>query len=143
MDILATPSTSEKPPLLSLQARTTGFIVSFPWWILIILVVGSFLGWNIFTDDTYSAIVNTLVVGLVITIRVTLIAYVFAITIGLFTALGQLSDNFIIRNITTLYVQIVRGVPILVQIFYVALVLVPASMELLGDKNWYLPNWLE
>jgi RND superfamily putative drug exporter len=23
------------------------------------------------------------------------------------------------------------------------MVLVPASMELLGDKNWYFPSWLE
>ena len=22
-------------------------------------------------------------------------------------------------------------------------ILVPASMELLGDRNWYLPSWLE
>lgn len=25
----------------------------------------------------------------------------------------------------------------------VRMVLVPASMELLGDKNWYFPGWLE
>ena len=25
----------------------------------------------------------------------------------------------------------------------VRMVLVPASMELLGDKNWYFPKWLE
>jgi RND superfamily putative drug exporter len=23
------------------------------------------------------------------------------------------------------------------------MVLVPASMELLGDRNWYFPSWLE
>jgi RND superfamily putative drug exporter len=25
----------------------------------------------------------------------------------------------------------------------IRLILVPATMELLGDKNWWMPNWLD
>jgi len=35
------------------------------------------------------------------------------------------------------------GVAILVDATIVRVVLMPAVMELLGDRNWYLPRWLE
>ncbi len=35
------------------------------------------------------------------------------------------------------------GVAILVDATIVRVVLMPATMELLGDRNWYLPHWLE
>jgi polar amino acid transport system permease protein len=57
--------------------------------------------------------------------------------IGLVTAFGQMSRNALIRNIATLYVQIVRGIPTLVLIFYIALVMIPAGVQLLhGLGEW-------
>ena len=35
------------------------------------------------------------------------------------------------------------AVAVLLDATIVRSVLVPASMELLGDKNWYFPSWLE
>ena len=35
------------------------------------------------------------------------------------------------------------AVAVILDATVVRMVLVPASMELLGDKNWYFPNWLE
>jgi uncharacterized membrane protein YdfJ with MMPL/SSD domain len=35
------------------------------------------------------------------------------------------------------------GVAILIDATLIRAVLLPASMKLLGDKNWYLPKWLE
>ena len=35
------------------------------------------------------------------------------------------------------------GVAILVDATIIRAILVPASMKLLGDKNWYFPKWLE
>ena len=35
------------------------------------------------------------------------------------------------------------GVAILVDATIVRVVLMPAVMELLGDRNWYLPRWLD
>ena len=35
------------------------------------------------------------------------------------------------------------GVALLLDATVVRLVLVPAAMKLLGDRNWYLPSWLE
>ena len=35
------------------------------------------------------------------------------------------------------------AVAVLLDATIVRIVLVPASMQLLGDRNWYLPSWLE
>ena len=35
------------------------------------------------------------------------------------------------------------GVAILIDATIIRAILLPASMKLLGDKNWYLPGWLE
>jgi RND superfamily putative drug exporter len=35
------------------------------------------------------------------------------------------------------------AVAIILDATIIRMVLVPASMELLGDRNWYLPSWLE
>ena len=35
------------------------------------------------------------------------------------------------------------GVAVLLDATIIRVVLLPASMKLLGDSNWYLPSWLE
>jgi polar amino acid transport system permease protein len=51
--------------------------------------------------------------------------------LGLLAGLGRVSSNPVLFNLATLYVNVIRGVPILVQIFYVAFVLTPAFFGLL------------
>jgi polar amino acid transport system permease protein len=132
-----------------LQGRIADRMADFPWWVLFILLAGVLLIYNFVTNESYQDIILTLVLGVRLTLTVTLTAYTFSLMLGLLTALGQLSDNVIIRNLATLYVQIVRGVPILVQIFYVAFVLVPLVVtvanflggrlvSILGEQNFLI-----
>lgn len=89
------------------------------------------------TNQLYQEVIKKLIVGIRLTLTVTIIAYIFAITIGLLTGLGQLSQNVIIRNTALLYVNVIRGIPIIVQIFYTAFVIVPAAIvaiNLLGVR---------
>ena len=58
--------------------------------------------------------------------------------LGLTTALGQLSTSVIPRNLALLYVQAVRGVPILVQIFIVSFVFVPLAIDLVNGLGGWL-----
>ncbi|MDP6584913.1 MAG: amino acid ABC transporter permease [Anaerolineales bacterium] len=102
-----------------------------------ILLAATFFVYSFITNELYQEVIKKLVVGIRLTLTVTIIAYIFAITIGLLTGLGQLSSNIIIRNAALLYVQVIRGVPIIVQIFYTAFVIVPAAIvaiNLLGDR---------
>lgn len=115
-------------PVPSFSARLTTNLSDFPWWLTIIFIAGLFLVINFIADATYNEIIRFIGVGIRLTITVTLSAYSIAILLGLLTALGQLSKNVVARNLAVLYVQVVRGIPILVQIFIWALVLVPLGV---------------
>jgi polar amino acid transport system permease protein len=52
--------------------------------------------------------------------------------VGLLTGLGQLSDNIVARNISMLYVQVIRGIPIIVQLYVMAFVIMPLVVDVLN-----------
>jgi polar amino acid transport system permease protein len=56
--------------------------------------------------------------GIVITLTLTLVSFFLVLFVGLFGGLGRLSKNRFLRGVTTLYVEIVRGIPLLVQLLY-------------------------
>ncbi|MFQ5408022.1 MAG: amino acid ABC transporter permease [Anaerolineales bacterium] len=125
---MTTPSLAVPAHDASPQATITDRLSEFPWWVLFILFSAAILVFNFATNATYGEVLNNLIAGVRLTVFVTLTAYAFAISLGLITALGQLSPRVSVRNVATLYVQIIRGVPIIVQIFYTALVIVPAAV---------------
>jgi polar amino acid transport system permease protein len=107
-----------------------------PWWVLILLLAGITLVYKFATDQTYTEIFKTLALGLPVTIAVTVIAYALAIVLGLVAGIGRLSTNRGIYTVATLYVQVIRGVPILVMMFIVAFVAVPTfvgAINAIGD----------
>jgi polar amino acid transport system permease protein len=110
----------------------------FPWWFLIIVLIGLFLAYSFYADATYGEIFNFLKEGILTTLKVTLTAYAIAVTIGLITGLGRVSKNPIIYNIATLYVQVMRGVPILVTILYVSFVVTPWAITVINDLGIWL-----
>ena len=120
-------------PLPSFSARLSTILSDFPWWVLIVFAAGLLLIIQFVTDETYNEVIRFIAVGIRLTVTVTLSAYSIAIVLGLVTALGQLSQNVIARNAAVLYVQVVRGIPILVQIFIWALVLVPLGIDVLNN----------
>ncbi len=56
--------------------------------------------------------------GIRVTILVTVAAYLFTLVVGLFGGLGRLAKSKIISGLSTLYVEIVRGIPLLVQLIW-------------------------
>jgi polar amino acid transport system permease protein len=109
----------------STQSQFVQWLAQLPWWLLVLLLAGIVLLYQFLTNDLYSLILSKLVKGITTTLFVTMIAFSVAVLLGLIAGLGRLSKSPIISNIATLYVQVIRGVPILVQLFYVAFVLTP------------------
>ncbi|MBC6407533.1 MAG: amino acid ABC transporter permease [Rhodobacteraceae bacterium] len=105
----------------------------FPYWLVAVGILGAFLFWRILTDELQSQILVTLFRGVKITVFVTLVSFALASGLGLLLALGAGSRSIAIRQITRFYVEIVRGIPIIVLLLYVAFVLAPALLEL---RNW-------
>jgi polar amino acid transport system permease protein len=138
----ASPSAPSRPAAVKhvpgLQTNLTSRLSDFPWWLLIILMAGVFLVYNFATNATYNDIITYLIVGVRLTVIITLVAFAFSLVLGLITAFGQMSKNIVIRNIAMLYVQVVRGIPALVLIFYTALVIIPLSVELIHNLGtWF------
>ena len=53
--------------------------------------------------------------GLLMTLEITAVAVIIGVGLGLLVALGKLSKHKILRVIASVYVEIIRGTPLLVQ----------------------------
>ncbi len=69
--------------------------------------------------DPYRNILLFIPDGIIKTFQVTILSIIFALIIGLFTGLGRISRITIINRLATIYVEVVRGIPLLVQLFYI------------------------
>ena len=107
---------------------------TFPWWGIIILGILIWMGYQIATKDNYDLAWDRIIPGIRITISATLQAFAIALALGLIVGMGQLSRNFILRNLARTYVEFIRGIPILPLIFTVALVIVPEITDLLNYR---------
>jgi polar amino acid transport system permease protein len=67
--------------------------------------------------------------GLFLTIGVTLAAYALAVIIGLIFGLMRVSSNPILFNISTVYVEVIRGVPLLVILLFAYFVIGPSFRD--------------
>ncbi len=68
-------------------------------------------------DTSYKP--GPLLVGLCMTIKVSIVSIIIALIIGLITGLMRISENPLFKNLSTVYIELVRGTPLLVQIFIV------------------------
>ncbi len=97
----------------------------FPWWLVILAVTGLWLLYEMLSDDAYSTALRILSKGLWVTLAVAVVAYLGACAIGLGLAVMGLSRHMLLRQVARLYIEVMRGVPIIVLLLYVAFVLVP------------------
>jgi general L-amino acid transport system permease protein len=65
--------------------------------------------------DTYF---RALLVGLVNSLRIMISGTVLAVSLGIVIGLGRLSDNWLIRQLSTIYVETIRNTPLLLQLFF-------------------------
>lgn len=101
----------------------------FPWWFVALILILIVTYTLIAVNPSYSEAFNFIKVGLSITIKTTLIGFIIALFLGLITGLGRLSNNVFFRNLATLYVEFIRGVPMLVLMFFIAYAAVPATVD--------------
>jgi polar amino acid transport system permease protein len=123
-------------PLVPRKETLQDRLQDFPWWFVALILIAIYAAYIIITRENFRDAFNFIIAGIGITIQTTLSAYAIAVVIGLITGLGRISRNVVIRNTATLYVELIRGIPMLVLIFYIALVGVMGfldSLHALGD----------
>lgn len=89
-----------------------------PWWWLVVAVAAIIIFLIIWQADPYWNILVFVFDGIVITIILTLVSFVFIILVGLIGGLGKISQNPVIHLVSSLYIEIVRGIPLLVQLIW-------------------------
>ena len=65
-----------------------------------------------------------------VTIPLTLISFVIGLAIALVVALGRLSKNLVVSNVARFYISIIRGTPLLVQLFIIFFALPQIGIKL-------------
>jgi polar amino acid transport system permease protein len=102
-----------------------------PWWWLVLLAVALTV-FLVLSSEEYADIFRFVLRGLWVTLLVTFVSYFSMLIIGMFGGLGRLSKNLIVHGIASLYVEVVRGIPLLIQLIYWYFV-VPALIRSLGE----------
>ena len=98
------------------------------------LMVG-WLGWLSLFEERYREAWDRIWMGIGFTIRVTVLAFLISLMLGVMLSLGRLSRGVVLRNLARFYIEFIRGVPILPLIFFLALVVVPDIADWLGIDN--------
>jgi polar amino acid transport system permease protein len=73
----------------------------------------------LFKPYPYLDILKFIPDGILITFEVTVQSILLSLVIGLIVGLGRISGNRFINGAASLYVEVVRGIPLLVQLFYI------------------------
>ncbi len=102
-----------------------------PWWALILLMAGLVVTYTIATSAVYQETLRFLARGVVRTLQLSVSAYAIALVLGLIAGLARVSKRPVFYTLGTLYVEVIRGIPLLVQLIYIAFVVAPA----LGIRN--------
>lgn len=127
---------------------------SFPWWAVIMVVglvaaLASMLG-SQYYRDAFDFILNPptstevafgieITNGLRMTLFTTIVAYLIALVFGLILGIMRVSKNPILFHASTLYVELMRGVPMLVLIIWIGFVVVPAWRQVGEGTSWLAP----
>lgn len=108
-------------------------LARIPLWLVVTLLLGVFFLWVLLTDPNYEVIFGAILQGVGITVRVTLIAYAVAMVLGLLIGLARVSSRRLTREAATFYIEIIRGVPMLVLLYYIVFAGAPGLVD---GINW-------
>jgi len=111
----------------------TNWLARLPYWLLAAILLGVIFLWIMVTREGYKVILRAISQGVWVTVYVTLIAYALAMLFGLLIGLMRVSGSRVARELSTFYVEIIRGVPMLVILYYIAFVGAP---PLVAGINW-------
>ena len=104
----------------------------YPWWLVALAAIALALAGVIIANELYAQVFGVVLKGLWVTIFVTLVAFLLATLLGLGVALMALSESKALRQIARFYTEVIRGVPVLVLLFYIAFVGAPALVAVIN-----------
>lgn len=89
------------------------------WWIALTIAVAFIVGAVLLKPNPYREIIAFIGDGLVITFQMTIVSMTFALILGLIAGLGRTARSPLVNTLASLYVEMIRGIPLLVQLFWI------------------------
>lgn len=121
----------------------------FPWWLVgILLIIAAMVVAIIFNPEYREAfdrifpLPGNLTQGIALTLYLTVGSFILAIFVGLGLGLARVGKNPVLRNLSALYIELVRGIPMLVFIFLISQVLTPDFADLVNMESRSIPQVL-
>jgi len=96
---------------LAAQNKTTGF--DFLW-----RTAGFDISFSLLPWSRASYYWEAFLVGLLNTLLVAVVGIIFATILGFTIGIARLSTNFIVSSIATVYIEVIRNIPLLLQLFF-------------------------
>lgn len=119
---METQEGNSSSPLTKRIGEIPGSVGAFsridPWWGLVFSVVAIVVLMITLKPDPFMRILLFVRDGIGVTIITTVSSFVLMLMVGLIVALGRLSRNWLISGIATIYVEVIRGIPLLVQLLF-------------------------
>ena len=89
-------------------------------------------------EKAFTVVVPKLISGIGVVVYITVLGFLGSMIIGLLLAIGRMSKKKILGRILILFIELIRGTPLLVQFFYIYYVipmLIDGGASLLGMKT--------
>ena len=106
------------------------------WWLLVLVVVVLVVLLITLMPDPYMRILLFVRDGIWVTFYTTMISFTLVLFLGLVGGLGRISHNKLINAVASVYVEVVRGIPLLVQLIFWYFAF-PSLVQDLGDA-WHI-----
>lgn len=93
---------------------------------------------DLYWSKAFSTLGPSLLQGIGVVVYVTILGFLSSLVIGLLLAIGRMSKSRILNRILVLFVELIRGTPLLVQFFYIYYVvpmLLDAFFMIFGIKT--------
>lgn len=141
----------DNPELLKGRATATSVINwdarDFPWWLVGMVLIIGFMAVAVVLNAEYNEAFRAIIPGIGLTLLLTVGSFIASLFLGLVIGLGRITGTAagvetsqsvirtLIRNASTLYIELVRGVPMLVFIFVIAQVIAPDFADLVNVES--------
>ena len=89
------------------------------WWIALVAAVAIVVSAAVFRPDPYAELLVFVADGLVVTFQITIISMTLSLVLGLVAGLGLTARRPAISVLASLYVEVIRGIPLLAQLFWI------------------------
>jgi polar amino acid transport system permease protein len=110
----------------SAQPKEAGKLAGIDrWWLLFIVAVAIAVALYIFSPDFFRPMMDFIKGnfidgdGVWMTLKLTVVSFVFILIVGMLMGLCRVSSSWVLKGVSSLYVEIVRGVPVLVWLLWI------------------------